>query len=331
MKNKIKGLFTHPAGVLCTAVLCTLLWGSAFPSIKLGYEWFQIGAEDLFSKILFAGLRFFLAGAVVFVFGWAVKGKPVLPSRQSVFGISLLGLVQTALQYLFFYIGLSYTTGVKGSIINSSGAFLAVILAHFCYRDDRLNWKKWMGCIFGLLGIILVNLDGGELGGSFRLMGEGFMFFAAVCFAAGALISKRIAKKADSVTITAWQLMLGGFVLCAVGTIGGGSFSIPDWKGGLLFAHLVLLSSVAFVLWTELLKYNPMGKVSVYNFLIPVFGTLLSVLLLRETALQPATIGALGLVCIGIFIVNFQGSSRKSAGKEPSLEGNKDADRTADV
>lgn len=304
MNRKWSSIVTHPVGVLVLAIVCTMLWGSAFPAIKIGYEWFQIGTDDLYGKFMFAGSRFFLAGVVVWVLGSLGRKKVLLPPKQAVFRITLLGIVQTALQYLFFYVALSYTTGVKGSIINSSGAFLAVILAHFCYANDRLNAKKWMGCALGIAGIILVNLDGGSLGGAFHFMGEGFMFFAATCSAVGALISKWTAQRSDSVTITAWQLMIGGLVLSAVGMAGGGSFQIPDFKGVLLFAHLVLLSSVAFALWTELLKYNPLGKISVYQFLIPVFGTLLSVIFLRESALHLSTVIALGLVCAGIFLVN---------------------------
>ena len=68
--------------------------------------------------------------------------------------------------------------------------------------------------------------------------------------------------------------------------------------------YMALLSSVAFTLWTTLLKHNRVGKISVYNFLVPVFGTILSALFLGESIWSWQNILALVLVCAGIYIVN---------------------------
>ncbi|MBP9905368.1 MAG: EamA family transporter, partial [Rhodoferax sp.] len=66
---------------------------------------------------------------------------------------------------------------------------------------------------------------------------------------------------------------------------------------------LVLLSSVAFGLWTILLKYNRVGMVTVFNFLIPIFGAMLSAVFLGERILEWKNVIALVLVCSGIFLV----------------------------
>jgi len=66
--------------------------------------------------------------------------------------IATLGLTQTTAQYIFFYIGLAYTTGVKSSIMNSTTIFFSVLLAHFIYRNDRLSFNKVFGCLIGLAG-----------------------------------------------------------------------------------------------------------------------------------------------------------------------------------
>ena len=67
--------------------------------------------------------------------------------------------------------------------------------------------------------------------------------------------------------------------------------------------YMILLSSVAFLLWTLLLKYNPVGMISVFNFLIPIFGALLSALFLGESILELKNLIALSLVCSGIWLV----------------------------
>lgn len=75
----------------------------------------------------------------------------------------------------------------------------------------------------------------------------------------------------------------------------------PAIKGG-----YALLSAAAFALWAALLKYNPVTKVAVFNFLVPVFGALLSALFLGETVLQWRNALALVLVCAGIWLVTTQ-------------------------
>ena len=109
--------------------------------------------------------------------------------KESVKGIALLGFVETTLEYVFFYIGLSYASGFKGAILNPTSTFMMVILAHFFYKDDRLNFRKSLGCIVGFLGIIIVNLTG-DIDSSFSFLGEGCLLISALAFALGSIISK---------------------------------------------------------------------------------------------------------------------------------------------
>ena len=295
--------FRKPINIFLIAVLCTLLWGSAFPGVKLGYELLHIGTDDLFSKILFAGCRFGLAGIFTLAFTMVSARRIILPSKSSIGGITLLGLVQTTLQYIFFYIGLSYTTGVKGSILNATSTFMIVILAHFAYKNDRITVKKAVGCLLGFAGVVLVNLGGGGFEG-FSFLGEGCVLLSALTFAFGSLISKKVASKGEPAMITGYQLLIGGVVLVLIGLAGGGHISIDSVEALALFLYLALLSSVAFALWTALLKYNPVGKISIYNFLTPVFGSILSVIFLQEQAFDLKIILALLFACAGIVLVN---------------------------
>lgn len=296
--------FTKPVNVALMAVVTTLLWGSAFPCIKIGYALFAIDAGDLYSKILFAGYRFLFAGLMVMAFALFRDRSFTLPVKKDVGGILLLGLVQTTLQYLFFYAGLAYTTGVKSSILYSANTFIAVLLAHFLYRSERLDRRKSIGCIAGFLGVIVINLNGAEFSDSFTIRGEGMILLAAASFGFGALISKKVAQTGDSVIITGYQLLFGGFLLAVTGFFGGGHLSSLTFSGIMMLFYLAMLSAVAFVLWTVLLKYNGVGRITVYNFLIPIFGVLLSALFLHESILDPKNLIALSLVCIGIVVVN---------------------------
>jgi drug/metabolite transporter (DMT)-like permease len=70
-----------------------------------------------------------------------------------------------------------------------------------------------------------------------------------------------------------------------------------------LLVYLVILSSAAFSLWTTLLKYNRVSMITVFNFMVPIFGTLLSALFLNESFLEWKNALALLLVCLGIWLV----------------------------
>ncbi len=94
-------------GILTAAIAANLLWGSAAPCIKLGYQYFAIAESDTMSQILFAGVRFTLAGILTILIGSLLRGRFLLPKRGSGGMILTLAMMQTVIQYTFFYIGLS--------------------------------------------------------------------------------------------------------------------------------------------------------------------------------------------------------------------------------
>ncbi len=295
--------FTRRQTVFVLATLCCLLWGSAYPAIKNGYELFHIATNDIPSKLVFAGYRFFFAGLVLLAIA-AIGKKPLLAFDRRTFDqITVLGFVQTTLQYVFFYIGLAHATGVKSSIMNATGTFFSVLLAHFIYKNDRLSFNKVLGCMVGFAGVMVVNFSAGLLTFDFTLLGEGFVVIAAFVLSAGSIYGKKISQKVDSVVLTGWQLAIGGVVLTAAGFATGGAVTDFTLKSTALLLYLIALSSAAFALWTILLKHNRVSTVTVFNFMIPVFGTLLSALFLGESFLEWKNAAALVLVCLGIWLV----------------------------
>ena len=288
--------------VLILAVLAAFLWGSAYPCIKIGYELFEIAADDLGSKFLFAGIRFVMAGLMVLAFTALKQPKDCIPKKNMAGRLVLLGILQTTIQYIFFYIGLANTTGAKSAIINSLTAFFPIVLAPLFFRDDRLTVKKGLGCLIGLAGIVIINLDGSGLGG-FKLTGEGFAVFAAMAQSLASIYSKKLARYMNVMTITGYQLFIGGILLAAAGVLTGGTLTAV-WQGVLLLLYMAALSAVAFTVWTYLLSHNPVSSVSIYNLLIPVFGTVLSGIFLQENIMTWTHLISIVLVCMGIVLVN---------------------------
>ncbi|MCB2291389.1 DMT family transporter [Clostridium sp. CS001] len=299
--NKI---FTDKRFVACIATLCCLLWGSAYPAVKSGYILFNIGSADVSSKIVFAGYRFTLAGLLVLILAKAFRQKLFAFTKKNFLNLVILGITQTTLQYIFFYIGLSNTTGVKGSIMNSMGTFFSVFLAHYIYNNDKLSLRKITGCIVGFVGVMIVNFNADLLNFSLNFKGEGFVIISSFMFSVAAIYGKKLTQSMDVMVVTGYSLFLGGVLLTFLGMGFGGSVTNFTLSSTLLLSYLILLSSVAFTLWSLLLKHNKVGSVSVFIFLTPIFGAILSAIFLGENILEVKNVFALLLVCFGIWMVN---------------------------
>ena len=299
----------NPIVICVLALLCCALWGSAFPCIKIGYEWMEI--EGIGSQILFAGYRFFLSGVLTFALGCLLERRILRMKRENFGVIFRQGVLQTTIQYVCFYIGLAHTTGAKGSIINASNAFVSIVAAHYMIRSERMTWKKGLGCILGLAGVVLVNLEPGGFGGGFRFLGEGMVLLCTIAYGVSTVLLKMISDRESPMTITAYQTLIGSALLIVIGWLLHGDVGVFTWKSAALVFYMALLSTVAFSLWTLLLKYNPVGKVAVYGFTIPIFGVLLSGILLGETIFSVKYLAALLFVRGGVILVN-----RNDAGKQ---------------
>lgn len=302
-KMQAEKIFTGKYQFIFFALLCTALWGTAFPGVKLGYEWFDIDANDTGSKLLFAGIRFMLAGfAVLIIFSIKNKKLPRFSKSQAPL-IILLSAIQIAGNYFFYYLGLSVTAGSVASVLNSFDTFCAVLLVPLFFKNDRLTFKKFLGCIIGISGIILINIGSDGIS-SFKFTGEGFLLISALFSAAGIMINKKAAANTDPLIVTGYHLLLGGAALSAVSLILGGEISFSSIKADVCLLYLSAVSAAAFFIWSALLKYNPVSKVSMFKLMTPLFGNLFSFIALGENILTPMHLISLLLVCLGIAAVN---------------------------
>ena len=296
MESRKPYLATLP-GLILGCLVCCALWGSAFPCIKIGYALFGIPAHDSASQLLFAGLRFTLAGMLVIVGMSVAQRRPLVPQARDIKPICILSLFQTIGQYFFFYLGLS----------RASANFLAILFAALAFHTEKLNAAKVLGCVLGFAGVALVNLSGADGTFGFTLDGEGFILASTVAGALSTCLIGIFSREHDGVLLAGWQFLVGGVVLTAIGFLMGGTLSPTEIAPAIaLIIYMALISAVAYSLWSRLLAVNPVSRVSVFGFMNPVFGVLLSALLLGEGAgTSPITvIVALLLVCGGIIIVN---------------------------
>ena len=299
-----KNILTKKQIVLPLTMICCLLWGSAFPCIKLGYRFSDISPDNEFSQILYAGARFTLAGILALIIGSIIQKRVLFPKLDSLPKIASLSIFQTILQYTFFYIGLGRSTGMKSSVITASNVFLSILVSALIFRTEKLTLRKIAGCAVGFSGVVLINLSG--IGGAFSIKGEGYVFMSALSYAFSAALIKRYSRTEDPVLLSGWQFIFGGVFMMLLGYGAGGELMNVNVSGILMLIYLAVVSAAAFSIWGMLLKYNPVSTISVFGFMNPVFGVILSYILLSErSGAGPIRVAAaLVLVAAGIIIVN---------------------------
>lgn len=306
-KNKF---FTHPLVITLCALLCCALWGSATPFIKIGYA-LIMPHGGVPSTLVFAGIRFFGAGILTVLIYSIGRRRVLYPRKENLGRVGIIACFQTIIQYLFFYIGLANTSGVKGTILSGSSTFFAILVSCLIFRMEKLNLKKIVACILGFTGIILVNING--LSFEMNLLGDTFVIFSAISLAISSVLMKRFSKFEDPVVLSGYQFILGGAVMTVVGFIIGGHIAFPTFKSVLVMLYLSLLSAVAYALWGMLLKFNPVSKVTIFSFSTPIMGVLLSTLLLEEASRVTWPILLLTLLFIsgGIFLLNYEKKTKQ--------------------
>ena len=287
------------------ALICAFLWGCGFSVTKTGYTLFSISSVP--DKILFAGLRFILAGLLTLGckrLGGKIDARAV---RDSIGKIALLSLFQTILQYAFLYIALARLTGSVSSVLNQLGSFLLVLLLPLADRNEHMSVRKLIGCLIGFAGLVFINLDGLSFTFSY---GTAAIIASSCSAAVGYLISRRLSRTLDPVTSTGCQQLLGGVVLTVSGLLSGGKVAPVSPAAFGVLLYLAFSIAAAYVIWSVLLKYNQVSEVTVYKFAVPVFGVIASAVLLGENIFTPRIMLSLAAVALGIVMVNSKNMRR---------------------
>ena len=295
-------IFQRPVWVSVFALTAAIAWGWAFPLIKVGFNDFGITPDMTGSKMLFAGIRFAVAGLIVLSVARS-SGRSFKTNKMSDwYFIIAFTLMNTTLHYFFFYIGMSHSEGSRAAILNSLSTFLVVLLACACFRSDRLTSRKILGCSVGFSGILALNLGGAE-SGQFSWLGDGMIILNALCSALANLMTRRLSRMVDVFVGTGYSLSIGGMLLIISGLYFGGTLPNINMSGILCLMLLICISALGFTLYNKLLSLNPMGKVAIYNSLIPIVGAITSCLCLGEIFHAKYALAG-GLAALGIYIIN---------------------------
>lgn len=286
-----------PYFVLLPVLLCAALWGSAFPAIKTVYaHWAEQGIEvSLSDRWLFAGIRFVAAGLLVL----ALAKQPWKEWQQSPKGwVALLAVSQTLLQYLFFYLGVSLSSGSLTALMASTGSFWWMILAPILLGTAWPRMRQWLVLVVGAVGVALAVYAPGAGAGS-AVLGSLCIALATFFGALGVVVISKVKETMGSRAATGYALFIGGVGLCLVGLPAWGNVAqLFDGFVILMTLWLVIVSALAFAVWNYLSLIYPVPLLASCRFLIPISGVTQSLIFLEgETAGWGLMIG--GVLVIG--------------------------------
>jgi drug/metabolite transporter (DMT)-like permease len=263
-----------------------VVWGSTYLAIRV--------ADETMPPLLTSGVRFMIAGAIVYAFLLARHGREHLrvTPAQLVSCAVIGGLLVAGGNGLVMVGELHVPSGVAALIIASVPLWVVL------YRrlgGERVARVTLVGVAAGFAGVAVLLLPGG--GGHTRLLSLLLVFLAAPCWALGSYLSKHRALPSDLFLSTALQMMLGGAISLLAGTARGefGDVHLSAFSGRSMtaFVYLIAIGSlVAFTAYVWLLQNVRISKVATYAYVNPVIAIFLGWLILDEHVTGTIVIGA---------------------------------------
>jgi len=277
------------------------LWSSAFAGVKIGLQ-YQ-------TPLQFAGTRFFISGCLVFPLAYRNNRNYFSIFRIQWKTILLIAFMQTFLQYALFYQGINLIPGAVGAIIIGSQPLFISFVAHFLMPGDRTTLSRTLIILLGILGVVLVSLSRDPNSVSGHIAMAGVLLLVSINILSG-FTNVLIARERGMIpplVLSSGSMILGGGALFLVSLVVEGLNPGPkpiEYYGSLTW--LSMLSAVAISVWTVLLK-RPGIKVSHLNFwkfLIPLFGAVLSWILLEGEKPQILTLLGMFTIAISLVVLN---------------------------
>lgn len=265
---------------LLPVLICSLLWGSAFPAIKTVYQhWENNGLERSLPVIfLFAGVRFVLAGGGLLFLGNNLKLEIKATPWRLIAGFAL---TQTFIQYVFFYQSVSVSSASLTALLVATGSFWWMLLAPLIQKTPWPSRLQWFGLILGGIGVSLAIYKPGAGAGN-PLLGAIYMITATGSGALALIIFSHLKPTMSAINATGLSLFIGGIGLVGIGSRAlHGLPEMFDLTVVIATFWLAFVSATAFSIWNHLSTLFPVTMLASYRFLIPICGVLEAIILLK--------------------------------------------------
>jgi drug/metabolite transporter (DMT)-like permease len=279
------------------AIVACLLWSTAFVGVKIGLRYT--------TPLQFAGFRFFLSGIYILPFcGNLLKSTKLI--RQHWKEVLRLALFQTFLLYAMFYLGISLVPAAITAIIIGASPLFSAILAHLFLNDDKLSMRKMVSISLGITGVVIIAVSRGSFSWveGKEFWGILILIMANMAGSMGNVMVVKYRTGLPPLLLNSAQLITGGLGLILLSVpFEGLTFGVNEPPYYISLGWLSFMSAAAFSIWFILLR-RPGVKVSelnIWKFLIPVFGAVLSWVILANE--QPEVIALTGMLLIVLSLI----------------------------
>jgi len=274
-------------------VLCCMFWGLQQILVKL--------TLPEVPPVMQAALR--CVGATLLLFVWCRWRGIALFQRDGSLWAGLLAGGLFAAEFTFIYQGLQFTSASRLTVFLYTSPFWVAALVPLFVKSERLRPLQWLGLVCAFIAVVFA-LREGMGGGSARgdlmgLLAGAFWGLTTVSIRATNLT--RISPE----KLLFYQIAFTAVSLSGVSLALGETWSL-HWSASAWTVMLIQASVGAFasyLVWMWMLGRYPVTKISVFVFLTPLFALLFGNLVLGETV-TPTLLAALGLVALGIVLVN---------------------------
>ena len=291
------------------ALVVMLCWGSLYPTVKLGYEKFEINTAYYPNLVFFAGVRFTVSGGIiVLLLGVRNKTVPTVKTGKEWWGIALVALFSVMLNYSLAFYGLSIVESSKTALLKQAGALIFIVISALLFKEDKMTIGKAIGAVLGLGSIIILNVN--QLGISLGF-GETVIVVSSFCTVTASVICKKMLKGTDSIVITGYSQLFGGLVLLAIGLACGGKMRLAQGGDYLLFGYMVVATCASYMIWYTIVQRYELSKLFITKLSEPVFAAIIGAIILKEDLLQWHYIGAFLCIATAVVISNAVFPKRK--------------------
>jgi len=277
------------------ALIATAVWGTVYVTIRVGFNHGLL-------PLSFAGVRFFTSGLILLCIAWYMGRLRV--GRADIWKLALLGVFQTGLQNALFFTGVYLTNAGVSAIFINLQPFFVILLAPLFFQGSKITPVRVVGVLVGFGGVVAVTGGWGDLPSGYAL-GILSLVGAALTWAFSNIAVKRMVATRDPIVVTSVQMTLGAVPLIIIGRLVEGPLMAgADATAWLVLGYLAIFATwVPFLSWFKALSFGEVGRVSVFAFLLPVYGVVSGWLLLGEKMSVGIALGML-MVAAGIVLVN---------------------------
>jgi drug/metabolite transporter (DMT)-like permease len=260
-----RNLLSTPESVVAAFVLLAVLWGTSFVAIEAGIHHFP--------PLLFAGVRYAVAGAIVLGIAAVASGRTVPRGRDEWLGVAVAATFVIAAYHGLLYVGELHISGAVAAVVVSLVPVLTAVFAAALLPNERLGPVEIGGFALGVLGVVVIADPTGTGVGGTALLGVALAFAGAVAFSLGAVLLRPLRTDLPIAALQGWAMVLGAGLLFVGAAVLGESPAAIEWNRTVVasLAYLTLLSGVlAFLIYFALLDAVGPAQLHLVGYAEPV-------------------------------------------------------------